>query len=101
MTSANSMSILKGCAIWRDARWIHALRNWDVYAAAVTVRLKALAPYGEAGCLRGRRPDMDVRAGPQRSRKARRRGRTAGPDREGRRRGGSVLAHQEKRPPGW
>jgi hypothetical protein len=45
MTSANSMSILKICAIWRDARWTHALRNWGVYAAAAMVRLKALAPY--------------------------------------------------------
>jgi hypothetical protein len=39
------MSILKGCAIWRDARWTYALRNWGVYIAAALVRLKALAPY--------------------------------------------------------
>jgi hypothetical protein len=45
MISANYTSILKGCAIWRDARWIRALRNWGGYAAAVIVRLKALAPY--------------------------------------------------------
>jgi hypothetical protein len=45
MTSANSMSIFKVCAIWRDARWIHALRNWGTYAAGAIVRLKALAPY--------------------------------------------------------
>jgi hypothetical protein len=44
MTSANSMSILKG-ATWRDARWVLALRNWGGYAAAVIVRFKALAPY--------------------------------------------------------
>jgi len=44
MTSANSMSILKG-ANWRDARWTLALRNWGGYAAAVIVRLKVLAPY--------------------------------------------------------
>jgi hypothetical protein len=44
MTSANSMSILKG-ANWRDARWVPTLRNWGSYAAAVMVRLKALAPY--------------------------------------------------------
>jgi hypothetical protein len=43
MTSVNSMSILKG-AMWRHARWL-ALRNWVVYAAAIIVRLKALAPY--------------------------------------------------------
>jgi hypothetical protein len=45
MTSANSMSILKGCAICRDARWTYALRDWGVYAAAAFVRLKKLAPY--------------------------------------------------------
>jgi len=45
MTSGNSMSIFKVCAIWRDARWIHALRNWGTYAAGAVVRLKALAPY--------------------------------------------------------
>jgi hypothetical protein len=44
MTSANAMSILKG-ATWRDARWTLALRNLGSYAAAVVVRLKALAPY--------------------------------------------------------
>jgi hypothetical protein len=43
ITSANS-SILKG-ANWSDARWTLALRNWGGYAAAVIVRLKALAPY--------------------------------------------------------
>jgi hypothetical protein len=45
VTNANSMSILKGRANWRDARWTLALGNWSVYAAAVIVRLKALAPY--------------------------------------------------------
>ena len=45
MTSANSMSILKVCAIWRDARWRPVLRNWLGYVPAVVVRLKALAPY--------------------------------------------------------
>jgi hypothetical protein len=45
MTSADSVSIVKGCAIWRDLRSIHALRNCGVYAAAAIVRLKALAPY--------------------------------------------------------
>jgi hypothetical protein len=44
MTSANSLSILKG-APWRDVRWTLALRNWGVYAAALIVRFKALAPY--------------------------------------------------------
>jgi hypothetical protein len=44
MTSANSMSILKG-ANRRDARWTRAPRNWGTYAAAVIVRLKVLAPY--------------------------------------------------------
>jgi hypothetical protein len=44
MTSANSMSILKG-ATWRHAQWLLALRNWGGYAAAVIVRFKALAPY--------------------------------------------------------
>jgi hypothetical protein len=38
------MSILKG-AIWRDARWTLALRNWGAYAAAAMMRFKALAPY--------------------------------------------------------
>ena len=45
MTSANSTSITQGRAIWRDARWAHAIRNCGVYAAAGIVRLKALAPY--------------------------------------------------------
>jgi hypothetical protein len=45
MTSANSMSILKACAIWRDVRWTHALRNWGAYAAAAIAQLKTLAPY--------------------------------------------------------
>jgi hypothetical protein len=45
MTSAYSMSILKGCVLARAGRWIHALRNWGVYATAAMVRLKALAPY--------------------------------------------------------
>jgi len=46
MTSANSMSIMKGRrAIWRDARWTLALGNCGGYAAAVMVRIKALAPY--------------------------------------------------------
>jgi hypothetical protein len=44
MTSANSMSILKG-ANWREVRWTLAPRNWGAYAAAVIVRLKVLAPY--------------------------------------------------------
>jgi hypothetical protein len=44
MTSANTTSILKG-ATWRDARWTRALHNWGRYAAAVIVRLRALAPY--------------------------------------------------------
>ena len=44
MTSANSMSILKS-ENRRRARWISALRNWSSHAAAVIVRLKALAPY--------------------------------------------------------
>jgi hypothetical protein len=44
MNSVNSMSILKG-ANWRDARWTLTLRNWGGKAAAVIVRLKALAPY--------------------------------------------------------
>jgi hypothetical protein len=45
MISANSMSILKVCTIWRDARWTQGLLNWGVYAAAAFMRLKALAPY--------------------------------------------------------
>jgi len=46
MTSANSMSILKGKgAKWRDARWPTARRNWGAHAASVIVRFKALAPY--------------------------------------------------------
>jgi hypothetical protein len=44
MTAANSTSSLKG-AHQRDARWVLALRNGGGYAAAVIVRLKALAPY--------------------------------------------------------
>jgi hypothetical protein len=44
MTSANSISILKG-ATWRNARWTLARRIWGGYAAVVIVRLKALAPY--------------------------------------------------------
>jgi hypothetical protein len=42
MNSANTNSILPNR---RDARWEPALRNWYGYAAAVIVRLKALAPY--------------------------------------------------------
>jgi hypothetical protein len=38
------MSTLKE-ATRRDARWAHAARNWGGYAAAVIVRLRALAPY--------------------------------------------------------
>jgi hypothetical protein len=45
MTSENFMSILKGRAIWRDARWTRALRSGGAYAAAAFVRLKAVAPY--------------------------------------------------------
>jgi hypothetical protein len=45
MISANSMSILEGCVVRRDGRWIQALRNWGIDAAAIIVRLKALAPY--------------------------------------------------------
>jgi len=45
MTSANSMSIMKGRAGWRDGRWALSLRNWSVYAAAAIARLKAVAPY--------------------------------------------------------
>jgi len=44
MTSANAMSIFKA-ASWRQARWTLVLRNWGVYAAAVIVRLRVLAPY--------------------------------------------------------
>jgi hypothetical protein len=44
MTAANSMSILKGTN-WRDGRWAFTLRIWSAYAAAVIVRLKAVAPY--------------------------------------------------------
>jgi hypothetical protein len=40
MTSASSKSILRICAIWRDA-----LRNRGLYTTAIIVRLKALAPY--------------------------------------------------------
>jgi len=43
MTAAKSM-ILNG-AIWRDGRLALVLRNWGGHAAAVIVRLKALAPY--------------------------------------------------------
>jgi len=44
MTSSNSMSTLKE-ANSRDARWARAARTWGGYAAAVIVRLRALAPY--------------------------------------------------------
>ena len=44
ITFANSMSVLKG-ANWHDARWTLALRNLSVSAAAVMVKIKALAPY--------------------------------------------------------
>jgi hypothetical protein len=44
MTAANYTSILKG-ATWRDARWMPAPHNWSGFAAAVIVRIKALAPY--------------------------------------------------------
>jgi hypothetical protein len=44
MFSVNSMSVLKN-ATWRDSRWVLALRNVSGYAAAVIVRLKAIAPY--------------------------------------------------------
>jgi hypothetical protein len=43
-TSANSVSVLKG-EIGRDARWTFTLRNWSASAAALIMRLKALAPY--------------------------------------------------------
>jgi hypothetical protein len=36
---------MKGDAIWRDGRWTLSLRNWSLYASAVIVRLRALAPY--------------------------------------------------------
>jgi hypothetical protein len=45
MTAPSYMSILTGRAKWFDARWTLALRNWRGVAAAVVVRLKALAPY--------------------------------------------------------
>lgn len=45
MTAANYMSILKGRAKWFNAPWRLGLRNWRDWAAAVMVRLKALAPY--------------------------------------------------------
>jgi hypothetical protein len=45
MTSANSMSILKDCAIWCTARWTYALRNVGIHTAAAMERLKTLAPY--------------------------------------------------------
>jgi len=44
MNSANTNLILQG-ANGRDARSILAPRNWMGFAAAVIVRLKALAPY--------------------------------------------------------
>jgi hypothetical protein len=44
MTSDKSMSIMKGRAIWRNARGIQVLRDWGVYAAEAFIRLKALAP---------------------------------------------------------
>jgi hypothetical protein len=44
MTSVNIMSILKAPAT-RDAPWTLVLRNWGVYATAVIMRFKALAPY--------------------------------------------------------
>ncbi len=43
MSKANS-SILKG-ADGGDARWTLALRNWRALAAAVIMRIKAVAPY--------------------------------------------------------
>jgi hypothetical protein len=45
MTAPSYMSILTGRAKWFDARWTLALRNCRGVAAAVVVRLKALAPY--------------------------------------------------------
>jgi hypothetical protein len=45
MTAASYMSILTGRAKWFDARWTLALRNCRGVAAAVVVRLQALAPY--------------------------------------------------------
>lgn len=45
MTSAYSMSIMKGRAIRRDWQWTFSLHRWGVHAAAAVVRLKALAPY--------------------------------------------------------
>jgi len=44
MNFTNTMSILKG-ANRGDGRWTRVLRNWGVYAAAIIVRFKALAPY--------------------------------------------------------
>ena len=44
MTPANTKSILRD-ANRLEARWTAALRNGLGYAAAVIVRLKALAPY--------------------------------------------------------
>jgi len=44
MNSVNTNSILKG-ANGRDARSTLALRDWIGYAAAVILRLRALAPY--------------------------------------------------------
>jgi hypothetical protein len=45
MSAANTLLILKCGAIRRAARWTLGLRNWIGFAAAVIVRLKALAPY--------------------------------------------------------
>jgi hypothetical protein len=44
MTSANTMSILRG-ANWLNARWTLAVRIWIGYAAAIIARFKSLAPY--------------------------------------------------------
>ena len=44
MTSANFTAILRGTNR-PQGRWIQAMRNWGGYAAAIIVRLKALAPY--------------------------------------------------------
>jgi hypothetical protein len=44
MSSANTTSILKD-PDWRGAGLLPAVRNWSGSAAAVMVRLKALAPY--------------------------------------------------------
>ena len=45
MSPANFLSILNGYAIWREGRWVQALRSWGVFATAALLRLKALAPY--------------------------------------------------------